>query len=166
MRLIPSPGLIILPLLLFSPPGAGQGDAARRPPDNHKLVTIKQGIWGNVWLWEGDFMPGPGGSGGRGTVTPVRREVRICEPTPLKDLQPPGGTNFKNVKARLVKKVKSCKNGFYQVSLPPGQYSIFVKEDSTLYANWFDGRGYVMAVTVVKDSATKFQIDLTAGATY
>lgn len=142
-----------------------QDGGTKRPPDNHRLVTIKQGIWGNVWLWEGDFMPGPGAAN-RGKVTAVRREVRIYEPTPQKALEPPGGTDFTKVKSKLVKKVKSCKNGFYQVSLPPGRYSVFVKEGSSLYANWFDGEAYVFPVTVVKDSVTKFQIDVTTGATY
>lgn len=142
-----------------------QDSASNRPPDNHELVTIKQGIWGNVWLWQGDFMPGPGGAK-RGRVTAVRREVRVYKATPAKALEPSSGTNFTKVKSRLVKKLKSGKNGFYQASLPPGRYSLFVKEDSTFYANWFDGQGYILPVTVVKDSVTKFQIDLTSGATY
>jgi len=99
-------------------------------------------------------------------VTAVRREVLIYEPTPLKVLEPSTGTEFTKVKSKLVKKVKSCKNGFYQVSLPPGRYSVFVKQGSSLYANWFDGEAYVLPVTVVKDSVTKFQIDVTSGATY
>jgi hypothetical protein len=157
---------ILLGLLpLLCPIAAAQNGGQRMPPDNQGLVTIKQGIWGNVRLWEGDFMPGPG-SRSRGKVTPVRREVRIYAPTSAQDLQPSSGTNFTRVKSRLVKKIKSGKNGFYQVSLPPGRYSVFVKEGSSLYANWFDGEGYVLPVTVVKDSVTKFQIDITSGATY
>ena len=158
--------LLLLGLLLFlSDAVVAQETAPNRPPDNHQLVTIKQGIWGNVWLWRGDFMPGPGGSK-RGKVTAVRREVRIYAPTTMKDLEPPSGMSFARVKSRLIKKVKSGKNGFYQVSLPPGRYSVFVKEGSTLYANWFDGNGNVLPVTVAKDSVTKFQIDITSGATY
>ncbi len=152
-------------ILMLHGPLLAQDVAANRPPDNHKLVTIKQGIWGNVWIWQGDFMPGPGGSN-KGKVTAVQREVRIYVPVPMKDLEPSNGTNFTKVRSRLIKKVKSGKNGFYQVSLPPGRYTVFVKEGSTLYANWFDGNGNVLPVTVAKDSVTKFQIDITAGATY
>lgn len=157
--------LMFGPILMLSAPSAARDAAASRPPDNHKLVTIKQGIWGNVWLWQGDFMPGPGGSK-RGNVTAVRREVRVYAPTSAQDLKPTNGTSFTKVKSRLIKKVKSGKNGFYQVSLPPGRYSVFVKEGSTLYANWFDGNGNILPVVVVKDSVTKFQIDITSGATY
>jgi hypothetical protein len=152
--------------LLHSANMVGQDGGAKRPPDNHQLVTIKQGIWGNVWLWEGDFMPGTSSASRHGKVTAVCREVRIYKVTSMKDLEPFSGTNFTKVKSKLVKKVKSGKNGFYQVSLSPGRYSIFVKEDSTFYANWFDGQGNVLPVTVAKDSVTKFQIDLTSGATY
>jgi hypothetical protein len=160
--------LLALPALcaILSDATRAQDGGSPKPADNHQRVTIKQGIWGNVWLWKGDFMPGPGGGANRGTVTPVRREVRIYAPASMKDLEPTFGENFTRVKSRLIKKVRSDKNGFYQVSLPPGQYSIFVKTDSTLYANWFDGQGNILPVTVVKDSVTKFQIDLTPGATY
>jgi len=167
--MISHPRLLLLTILgfprVFCDVMIGQEGGNTRPPDNHGCVTIKQGIWGNVWLWEGDFMPGPGAAS-RGKVTAVRREVLIYEPTPLKVLEPSTGTEFTKVKSKLVKKVKSCKNGFYQVSLPPGRYSVFVKQGSSLYANWFDGEAYVLPVTVVKDSVTKFQIDVTSGATY
>ena len=152
-------------LLSISTGMTAQNGGGKRPPDNHQRVTIRQGIWGNVWLWEGDFMPGPGG-GNRGRVTAVRREVRIYEPTSVEALTPSTGTDFTKVKSRLLKKVRSLNNGFYQVSLPPGRYSIFVKEGSSLYANWFDGQGFVFPVTVAKDSVTKFQVNLTSGATY
>ncbi|MDZ7765838.1 MAG: hypothetical protein U5K00_15710 [Melioribacteraceae bacterium] len=32
-------------------------------------MTISEGVWGNVWFWEGDFMPGSPD----GTITPVIR---------------------------------------------------------------------------------------------
>jgi hypothetical protein len=157
-----APGLF---LLLWPPVVAQDTMAPGRPPDNHELITIKQGIWGNVWLWQGDFMPGPGRAK-RGKVTAVCREVRIYKPTSMNMLEPLGGTNFTKVRSKLVKKVNSGKNGLFQVSLPPGQYSVFVKEDSTLYANWFDGQGDVLPVTVVRDSVTNFQINLTYGAVF
>ena len=27
------------------------------PPDNSYKVTISEGVWGNVWLWEGILCP-------------------------------------------------------------------------------------------------------------
>lgn len=135
------------------------------PPDNHERVTIKQGIWGNVWLWQGDFMPSTE-TELRGSITAVSREVRIYEPTSMQETVPSIGTRFTRINSRLVGTVESQGNGFFQVSLPPGQYSLFVREDSTFYANWFNGQGYVLPVTVAKDSVTKFQVDLTYGAVY
>lgn len=137
----------------------------RLPPGNHELVTIRQGIWGNVWLWQGDFMPSPD-TDLRGSITAVSREVCIYEPTSMQETVPSIGTRFTRINSRLVATVTSQSNGLFQVSLSPGRYSLVVKEDSTFYANWFDMEGYISQVTVVKDSVTKFQINLTYGAVY
>lgn len=160
--------LILLPfeLMLWGCADLGTDTGGREmPPDNHELVTVTQGIWGNVWVWQGDFMPSTDNVQ-CGSITPVSREVHIYEATSLQETIPSIGTRFTTVNSRLVQIVGSQGNGFFQASLSPGRYSLFVKEDSALYANWFDGQGYVYPVTVVKDSATKFQIDLTSGATY
>jgi hypothetical protein len=110
-------------------------------------------------------MPSPGVPR-KGKITAVRREVYIYEPTSMQATVPSMGNRFTKVKSRLIAKVKSRRNGFYQVKLPTGRYSVFVKDGSSLYANWFDGQGYILPITVVKDSVTKFQVDLTEGATY
>ena len=136
-----------------------QPKTRRVPPDNHEIVTITQGIWGNVWLYQGDFMPSPDGS--RGTITPVVRELWIFTPTLVSETTPVGGTRFTEIHSTLITKVNSQTNGFYQIALPSGRYSVFVREDSTYYANWFDGEGYISQVKVVQDSVTKFQVDLT-----
>ena len=134
------------------------------PPDNHELVTITQGIWGNVLLYEGSFMPSPDGSSG--TITPVVRELQIFAPTLMSETTPIGGTRFTAIHSTLITTVSSKANGFYQITLPEGRYSIFIKEDSTYYANWFDGEGYISQVRVAPDSVTKFQVDLTYNAVF
>ena len=50
------------------------------PPDNSYKVTISQGVWGNVWFWEGNFMPTTDNSS-NGKITPVIREIYVYEAT-------------------------------------------------------------------------------------
>jgi hypothetical protein len=134
------------------------------PPENRELVSIQQGLWGNVWLWEGDFMPM-----GWGNITPVSRTIYFYQLTPYDSVEPPTGTWFKKIKTVLIDSTVSGSNGFFQIKLAPNEYSVFVKEDTAYYANWFTIRGgnwYILPVPVKKDSVTKFQIDLTYKATF
>jgi len=137
------------------------------PPDNHEKVTITQGAWGNVWWWEGDFMPttDPGGPGGR--ITPVVRTVYVYELTTVQQVdQVEYSPFYRAIHSDLVDSVQSDITGFFQCSLDSGRYSFFIREDSLYYANGFDGVGNILPVTVKPDSLTRVQIDISYKATY
>ncbi|WP_370087782.1 hypothetical protein [Ekhidna sp.] len=75
----------------------------------------KEGILaGTIGLYEGNCMPGPG-------VTP-------CEPKPIAAtiLITQLAESFDE--ALLVKQLRSNEEGVYSTSLPPGQYSLFLKD--------------------------------------
>jgi len=133
------------------------------PPGNADRVTISQGIWGDIWLWEGDFMP----SCPEGTITAVERDIFVHEATSIADdCEPPRGTFYTSVNSNLISEVHSDDSGFYQVELPPGRYSIvthYTLDDTLFYANWFDGVGYVSPVEVEEGKVTEFHIDLYFG---
>ena len=127
------------------------------PPHNEDLVTIDQGVWGDVWFFEGDFMP----PCPTGTVTAVSREVRIHELAGLDDVDPPGyGCFYSAVHTPIVAVVQSGDNGFFEAALEPGQYSIFAVEDTVLYASWFGGGGIISPVTVAPGEATGIIFDI------
>ena len=133
-------------------------------PDNEEKVTIKQGVWGNIWFWEGDFMPGNDESSG-GTITPVVRDVYIYEATNINMVT--GHLPFiEEVNSSFIGMVTSDKDGFFQISLNPGKYSFFVKEDSLFYATELDGDGDLMPAEVKPDSVVKRQIDITYKAAF
>jgi len=134
------------------------------PPGNFEKVTINQGVWGNVWYWEGDFMPGTP----TGTITQVIRDVYIYKATLYNkaDNSNLQGAFYREVHTDLAAVVRSDNSGFFQLELDPGTYSFFVKEDSLFYANGTDGDGYILPAVVKKDSVTKRQIDITYNATF
>ncbi len=125
------------------------------PPDTRSQVTIDQDAWGNIWFWEGDFMPP-----GWGTITPVSRTVYAYELTSYDQVkQVPYSAFFRDIRSQLVATTTSNSTGFFQMELPPGRYSFFVREGSQFYANGGDGK-YIMPATVETNSAAKVQIDI------
>lgn len=148
--------MVVLCLLLSGCPGT-----AERPV----VAQVRQGIGGTVRFFEGDFMPGTGPA--RGTITPVRRELRVHRTAPQDSVESAGpGPFFRRVLTPLAGKVWSDSTGVFLIALPPGIYSVFVVEDSLLYANVFDGQGTVFPVTVFPDSVTRIVVDITSKATF
>jgi hypothetical protein len=133
------------------------------PNRNGDRVSIPQGVWGDVWFWEGNFMPVcPTGS-----VAGVGREMRIHELTSRNDVEMEGvGPFYSEIRTPLVSTVWSDADGFFQVSLPAGRYSVFSVEDTLFYANRFDGNGHIFPVQVVGDSVTGVRFDITYRAAY
>jgi hypothetical protein len=123
------------------------------PPTNQSKVTITQGIWGDVWFWQGIFSYGVCTS--TGTVTAVPRELRIHEFTRLDQLDyvPDRPAFFTAIHSPLVATVHSDESGFFQIELPPGQYSLFVVEDSLFFAGRF-------SVTVKPGEVTPARVDI------
>ena len=132
------------------------------PENTDDQVTISQGVWGNVWFWQGDFQP----ICPHGKVFPVEREIHIYEATPADSVEYSTPRPFiSNVKTKLIKIVKSNSTGFFEVTLDSGAYSFFVKEDSLLYANGGDNN-FLQPGYVATNSKSKIQIDINYKASY
>jgi hypothetical protein len=127
------------------------------PPRNGDRVTIEQGIWGDVWFWEGDFMPPcPTGS-----VTAVARELRIHALTGIDEVEPAGYSAFYTaVHTELVAATWSDTTGFFEVELEPGWYSVFAVEDTFCYASLFGGGGLIWPVHVVEGEVAEILFDI------
>jgi len=103
---------------------------------------------------------------GDGTITPVQRQIFVYDATPLDSVVPAGGGFYREILTRLVAQTISNRSGFFQVSLPPGKYSLFVLEDSLYYANLSDAAGHLEPGTVLKGQVTKVQLDIIYRAAY
>jgi hypothetical protein len=147
----------IISMLLFLEIGCSDhGTEQGIPTEDPFRITIRQGVAGRVWLWEGDFMPPA-----RGTISPVVREIDVYTPTRIDSavLSDRGGF-YSSLLTTLVARTTSNDSGFFQVALQTGRYSLFVKEDSLLYAGYADGQGYFQLADVLQDSVTSVRIDI------
>ena len=132
-------------------------------PERHpELVTIDQGLWGDVWFWQGEFMP----MCPSGVVFAVSREMQIYEVAGSDDVDMfQYGGFYSAVHTPLVAVVQSGENGFFEVALEPGRYSLFAVEDSLLYANGADGYGNICPVTVDTGQVVGVTFDITYEST-
>lgn len=107
------------------------------PPRNSQSVTIKQGVWGDVWFWSGNFMPP-----GRGEICQVIRKVLVYELTTKEEVDKVGYTPFYTaIHTKLIASVNSDVTGFFELKLEPGTYSLFVEEDDNYYSNLYNSQG-------------------------
>lgn len=119
--------------------------------------------------WKGDFQPKVSDpdvpyikTDNDGKITPVIREIYFFKPTNIQILTAsPAYTPFYfSIPTEFVAKTRSDSSGFYQIALPPGNYSVFVKEKDKYYASRFDGYGQLNPVKVTQGSVTKLLIDI------
>ncbi len=141
--------------------GCGSDDCRgnKRPLKNEASVTIAQGLWGDVWFWDGDFMP----ICPQGIVRAVSREIVIFERATQADVTSienrPGF--YSEVRVDEIARITSNQQGFYQLTLPPGEYSIFIVEDSMYYRGAGHYYEMVSRVMIAEDVVTELRIDIT-----
>ena len=132
------------------------------PPRNYEKVSIRQGIWGNIWFWKGDFMPV-----GRGEICQVKRAVYINELATIAEAERVDYSPFySRVNTELIATGESGEDGFFQIELESGTYSVFVMEDGYLYANSYGSGGEISPVIVEGDSISEVHINITSEATF
>jgi hypothetical protein len=127
-------------------------------------LYAQQGIKGSVIWVSGNQMPGPD----KPTSQPkqIAREVHIYPAISMNQVTAIDGVFFTEIKTPLIKKVKSKKDGSFCVKLPPGEYSLFVKEPKGLFANSFDGQGRIQCVTVKQGEYSNITIQVNYEAAY
>ena len=131
------------------------------PPRNFQKVSIDQGLWGDVWFWSGNFMPI-----GRGQICQARREVHIYELTTSRDVKQIEYTPFyTEIKTKHIVTVTSGHDGFFEVNLPAGTYSIFIKEGDKYYSNSSTTSG-ISPITIQQDKVEEVRIDITYQAVF
>jgi hypothetical protein len=138
-----------------------------------RKTMIKEGVSGYVRVWEGDFMPtitdGSSRKRGRsGTIKPVAREILFYQPLKFTELTKSRNSPYfyEEPKDKFVKKANSDAEGFFEIELPPGRYSVLIKEEQGYYASSGDGQGFVMPVEVSQGKVTKVELKITYRSTW
>lgn len=122
-------------------------------------LTITQGIAGVVCYWRGDFMPSPDGASG--TIRPAQRTLEVHAATRDVDLKRSAdATYIDSVSTPKIATIQSTADGRFEVSLPPGTYSLFVHEPNGLYANRWNDEGILFPVVVESGAVTRVQFDI------
>ncbi|AKD02652.1 carboxypeptidase-like regulatory domain-containing protein [Pontibacter korlensis] len=127
-------------------------------------APIAQGISGQVLWISGNQMPSPDAppSKGRG----VQRTLYVYEFTNASQAKTTDGVFHTNIQTNLVTQVVTDANGNFAVSLEPGTYSLFSKEEKGLFASLYDGEMNINPVEVQKGQVTAVEFLINYQASY
>lgn len=117
---------------------------------NAQKVSIKIGIAGTIYKIEGNCMPMVGGNVSCRSY-PVSRTIFIFNYTNDNEVEGLGPL-YNAVNSKLITHCNSDQDGFFQVTVDPGKYSVFIKENDNFYGNSFDGQGGIQPIIVKTDS--------------
>ena len=132
---------------------------------NEDLITIQRGIWGNVWYWEGNFSTPED----FGKITPVERDIHIFRRVHIDSMENKKEYPFFTyVDSEFLGSVRSDVNGFYQIRLDSGDYSLFIYENSKYYAVEVNDSGFVQSSRLnnSRDSIRMKTLNITTAATF
>lgn len=129
------------------------------------IFCKRQGIEGHVFLVKGNQMPSPDLP--QNPPAGMKTTIYVYELTGTDDVTKADRAAFyTSINTKLVKTIKSGKDGHFKVRLKPGQYSLFIKKDELFYANLFDGKNNIAPVTVTKGNFTEYNIKADYDAVY
>jgi len=127
---------------------------------NEKKISITEGIWGTLVKTEGNCMPIIDWENTTCKQYPVKREILVYEYTKMNETRHDEGAKFFEVYTKLVATTTCDEEGFFELVLKPGKYSVFVNEGEYLYANLFDGQGGIMPITIELSKVSEFFLNL------
>ncbi|GAA4435102.1 hypothetical protein GCM10023188_26810 [Pontibacter saemangeumensis] len=165
--------LLLLPLalLLFFCNGTSNSAQTTKSPDQveqskaqEQQAPLEQGIAGKVLWQSGNQMPSPDAPPSKGKG--VQRTVYVYQLTNGAQASTTDGVFHTNIQTDLVTQVQTDANGNFAVSLKPGRYSLFTKEEKGLYANLFDGENNIYPVEVEEGQVTSVEFLINYEASY
>ena len=126
---------------------------------NEKKISITEGVWGTLVKTEGNCMPVINWENTTCKQYPVKREILIYEYTKMNETRHEFAKFFE-IYTKLVATTTCDEEGFFELALKPGKYSVFVREGDYLYANLFDGQGGIVPITVESSKISEIFLNL------
>lgn len=122
---------------------------------NALKVTIKTGLSGTLLMKEGNCMPmlGVNPFNNSCKTYPVSRTILIYEYTQQHDVTG-YGTSYKSVNSKFICNSDADDEGFFQMTLAPGKYSVFIWGKDKYYANSYDGQSGIYPIVIINDSVS------------
>jgi len=125
----------------------------------------KTGIEGYIFRISGNRMPSPDAK-----LSPpkgIKAVLYVYQLTGLGQVTKQGESAFySSIATKLVQTVTSDDKGYFFLSLPPGEYSLFTKKDALFYANNFDSDNHIAPVKVVPHKVTQVNVNIDYDAVY
>lgn len=117
---------------------------------NASKTTISTGVFGTVSSMEGNCMPVVLPGSNTCTHCPVKRTILIYAYTRNSQASPVAGKPgfYQQVSTALIRELETDPQGFFQAELPPGQYSLFIRENGLLHASTSDMNGGLNPVNI------------------
>lgn len=103
------------------------------------------GVYGMTSLIYGDCMPKSEGSPNTCFEEAKPMKITIRKPATIDDLE---DFIYLGTKPELLMETVSDENGFFEIDIEPGQYSIFVDDNGREYCNSFSPLGYACLVEI------------------
>lgn len=124
----------------------------------------RQGIKGQVFWISGNHLPGL--ENPRSVHTGIQRELYVYQLTTLNQATQFENGFFKDIETTLVTTTLTKRDGSFKLRLPPGKYSVFVKENEGLFANLFDKHNAINPITVKQKEYSWLPINVDYKAVY
>lgn len=144
---------------------ASQPSCNSVPPGQQRKISLSTGVWGVAKAYDGDFMPTvaqwsliPKAKPCRGTISPIRGEIGIF--TSITQQEASWSWSVPAVRSPIAT-VSTDWGGFFEVSLDPGTYSIFLRKDTGWYVSMGSGDNPPIfnKVIVLPGRMTEFNIE-------
>jgi len=125
----------------------------------------QQGIEGYVYRLSGNQMPSPD----RKPLAPkgIKTTLYIYQLTNISQVIRLGQSPlYSSIKTKLVSKIETDTNGYFNIIIEPGRYSLFTKKNELFFANWFDKDNNIAPAEVLPGKMTKVEITVDYDAVY
>ena len=123
------------------------------------------GAKGFVYLVSGNQMPSPDQAPSK--PKGLKTTLYIYGLTNINDVSRQGNSAFYNeITTAQVKQVETDENGYFNVTLNPGRYSLFVKKGELYYSSQFDEKNNIHPIEVKRGKTTEVIFNANYDAVY
>jgi hypothetical protein len=130
-------------------------------------TLIKEGISGIVTEVSGNQMPMKNAPRANSGSFGILTTVFIYEPTNISQVSRiANSTVYTAIHTKRVASVETDSTGRFTIALPPGTYSLFVKQGKDFFANLFDTNNNISLFTVENGKLTEAKLTVNSKATY